>query len=103
MFRKSLFALSIVLASVGALAAPQDGPQFPLLDGKTAPLTLKLKDLDSNWRVFSASGGNSYLDLIAGAMGAGGGKVFTKGETVTVGVAVVAVAVQGLVFSSTAS
>ena len=55
---------------------------FPLLDGKTTPLTLKIKDLDSSWRVFSAP--SSSTEGILGMFGAGGNKVFTKGETVSV-------------------
>jgi thiol-disulfide isomerase/thioredoxin len=58
---------------------------FPLLAGKTTPLTLHLKDLDSNWRVFTAST-NSYENILASAMTGGtGNRVYTRGDTVTVG------------------
>jgi thiol-disulfide isomerase/thioredoxin len=58
---------------------------FPLLSGKEAPLTLKLKDLDSSWRVFTASS-SSYENILASAMSGGAGnRIFTKGDTVTVG------------------
>jgi peroxiredoxin len=60
-------------------------PTFPLLAGKGAPLTIQLKDLDSNWRVFTASS-NSYENILASAMGGGSGnRVYTKGGTITVG------------------
>lgn len=83
MIRNFSLALAFVL-TVATAGAQQAGPAFPLLDGKTAPLTLKLKDLDPNWRVFTAASG-SYQDLIASAMGGGGSRVYTKGDTITVG------------------
>lgn len=51
--------------------------------GKNAPLTLKLKDLDSNWRVFKA-GSNSLMGMMS-VLAPGAGNCYTKGETVTAG------------------
>ena len=64
---------------------PATDSGFPFMAGKVAPLTLRLKELDSNWRVFSTST-NSYENLIAMAMGGGSpNHIYTKGETVTIG------------------
>jgi len=47
-------------------------------------LSLHLKDLDTTWRVFTTSGGG-YADILSMATGGGASKVFTKGQTVTMG------------------
>lgn len=79
----ALIVSTCVLASMASAQAPDN--KFPLLDGKANPLTLKLKDLDPTWRVFSTSS-SSYTELITSAMlGNSGNRVFTKGETVTIG------------------
>ena len=79
------FVVASALVATSLAMAQTAGSPFPLLDGKTTPLTLKLKDLDSTWRVFHASS-SSYENILASAMSGGGGApVFTKGDTVTVG------------------
>lgn len=60
-----------------------------LLSGSAAPLTLKLKDLNTDWRRFttSATGGDvagaisSVMSAMFGGAG-GGGAYYTKGQTV---------------------
>ena len=80
-----LYACSLLFAGAGRANAQVASSPFPLISGKDAPLTLKLKDLDSTWRVFSASG-SSYENLLASAMSGGTAtRIFTKGDTVTVG------------------
>ena len=57
--------------------------------GKTFPLTMKLKDLDGDWRVFSASDASSNQALVNLFALSGGGtglnSSFTKGDEVTLG------------------
>jgi thiol-disulfide isomerase/thioredoxin len=80
-----LFASVLGFSGVHQGAAPSADNTFPLLAGKTTPLTLQLKDLDSSWRVFTASS-STYENILASAMtGGDGNKVFTRGDTVTVG------------------
>jgi hypothetical protein len=61
-----------------------------LLSGKTVPLTLKLKDLNDEWRRINlggSSGGAGALAIYSAMFGGGlgGGVYYTKGQTVTVG------------------
>jgi thiol-disulfide isomerase/thioredoxin len=80
-FHLAIFAgLSLGLAH---LASAQTSDFSQTILGKNAPLTLKLKDLDSNWRVFKSSS-NSYLGMMS-AFSPGSGSCFTKGELVTAG------------------
>ena len=77
-----LFLLSLPVSSPRLQAQANDVSQ--MLTGKGAPLTIKLKDLDHNWRVFS-SPSNSYAGMLSGMMGGASADVFTKGDTLTAG------------------
>lgn len=83
---------SVLTAWALAVNSFGDVTSFPeLLSGKTVPLTLKMKDLNDEWRrinvgpVASSAGGVSaiYSAMLGGA--AGGGVYYTKGQTVTIG------------------
>lgn len=74
----------LVLSGLVHAQTPPASNGFPILSGSVTPLTIKLKDLDSNWRVFTAAS-SDYTNILATAMGGGGNKVFTKGDTVSIG------------------
>ncbi|MDR3690530.1 MAG: TlpA disulfide reductase family protein [Fimbriimonas sp.] len=85
LYKTSILIASIVLTAPAVCASAQTGDNtFPLLSGKTVPLTLQLKELDASWRVFTAAS-SSYENILASAMGGGSNRVYTKGETITVG------------------
>jgi len=73
-------ALCVVLA-----AHAEDKTTFKdLLAGKTVPLSLKLKDLTSDWRRFTTGSGAEMPANITRVMfGAGSGGYYSRGETVT--------------------
>lgn len=80
-----LCGLGLSIMGATSLAVAQAPDVTQLLSGKGAPLTLKLKDLDSNWRVFSVESG-SYAGMISSMIGGkSSNEVFTKGETITAG------------------
>jgi thiol-disulfide isomerase/thioredoxin len=77
-------AILAVLAFGLAFPAPAQTPDFSqTILGNNAPLTVKLKDLDSTWRVFK-TGSNSALGIMSAFM-PGGGSCYTKGQTVSAG------------------
>jgi len=88
---KRTFAVLITaLTLTGNLTRGEETGGFAdLLDDKTAPLTLRLKNLDSDWRRFtlSGSGGSPAVQGFAlamlGAMGGGGNCYYTRGQTIT--------------------
>src|SRR5579859_4901068 len=64
-----------------------------LLAGTEPPLSMKLKDLNGDWRRMGVSGGadmgmGGYMAMLASmfsGMGLGGGIYYTRGDTVTIG------------------
>jgi len=57
-----------------------------LLSGKTVPLTLTLKDLGPDWRMFGVkSEGGDYTKLMATMMGGSTSDLFTRGATISAG------------------
>ena len=84
-YKNAFFLVFALTISAAGSAKGQTGDStFPLLSGKGTPLTLQLKDLDSTWRVFTAAS-SSYESIFNTAMGGSGNRVYTKGDTVTVG------------------
>ena len=56
------------------------------LSGASLPLSLKLKDLDGNWRTFSSSdASNQVQSYMAMMSGSSHDTYYTKGETETLG------------------
>jgi hypothetical protein len=99
---RSVAWVGCLVAGVVALpgsAAAQETSLKDALYGRSAPLTLKLKDLTPEWRRISVSGGpeaggglSGLMGGIMGAMFGGGGApkpsssvYYTKGDTVTIG------------------
>jgi hypothetical protein len=90
-------AVAVALLAVALPARGQSTNLKELFSGSTYPLTLKLKDLNSDWRRFSvgSSGGDGgmggffsmIMAMFGGAMGGGGGTgaYYTKGDTVDLG------------------
>jgi len=87
MRRVALMMLVVLVAPTLASAAPAKGRQpasfKPLLSGKVAPLSLKLKELNSTWRRFALVETGGMAGLFGLATTVGGG-YYTKGDTVTV-------------------
>lgn len=86
MKRILILGLALGLAPLAPAAEPATFEQ--LLAGKEYPLSLKFKDLDGNWRRFSANAGADAANVVRAMYGAaaGGGNLFyTKGQTVSVG------------------
>jgi hypothetical protein len=74
---------------IGLVAQAEEKTNFKeLLSGKTVPLTLKLKDLTSDWRCINVSGiadsvanlQRNYLSMLGG--GSAGGGFYTRGDTI---------------------
>jgi hypothetical protein len=104
---KTLLPLAAVIALSAASPASSQGTDLKeLLSGKTAPLSVKLKDLNADWRRMSIRGpkqeGGSLSGLVGqlaggfmGAMFGGGGDAmaslapdkpyYTQGQTLTLG------------------
>src|SRR5688500_18917465 len=87
------FAPLVALVGVG-LAGPvaaQDAPLQDVLSGNRAPLTLKLKDLNGEWRRMTIAGPSdmgNYMQMIGamfGGGGSGGNTHYTQGKTLTLG------------------
>jgi hypothetical protein len=81
---------SCVLAAALAQAVPacaQSADLGPLLSGNSAPLTVKLGDLNADWRVFTLDGANGGYGAMVSAMmgGSATSDYFTKGDTVNAG------------------
>lgn len=81
---------SCVLAAALAQAVPacaQSADLGPLLSGDSAPLTVKLGDLNAGWRVFTLDGANGGYGAMVSAMmgGSATSDYFTKGDTVSAG------------------
>ncbi len=80
--------LALILAlGIGLVARAEDKTTFKeLLAGKTAPLTLKLKDLTGEWRCMNVSGSadsaNAQRTYLAMLGAGGGGGFYTRGDTV---------------------
>lgn len=72
-----------------ATSTPRKMTAKEVISGKPFPLTMKFKDLDGDWRVFSApeAAGNQTLGNLYGLSGNGIGfnSSFTKGDEVTLG------------------
>ncbi len=87
MRRVALIMLVVFLTPALAAAAPPRGRQSaslkPLLSGKVAPLSLKLKNLNSSWRRFALVETGGMAGLF-GPVTTVGGAYYTKGDTVTV-------------------
>jgi hypothetical protein len=83
--------LPALLAAVTTAATAEGFEE--VLAGRHGPLTLKLRELDGEWRRFrlgggsGADGGEQFLAMMLGAGGAAGGSevYYTKGRTVHVG------------------
>lgn len=60
-----------------------------VLSGTTTPLTMKLKDLNGDWRRMKVGGNGEgsagYMELLSGMFSGGGGVYYTRGDTVTSG------------------
>lgn len=83
-----VLALTAVLSLYGQRSYGVEFEQ--LLSGSLAPLTVKLKDLDSSWRQISISGQFEMGDLLQTYTSLFGGKgnsgvYYTQGKTVTIG------------------
>jgi hypothetical protein len=90
-------AVTVALLAMALPARGQNVDLKELFSGSTHPLTVKMKDLNTDWRRFSvgSSGGDSgmggffsmIMGMLGGAMGGGGGTgaYYTKGETVNIG------------------
>lgn len=100
MWRKTALLLAFAVLSMSLLPTmgqTQTADVKDLFSGNTIPLTLKLKDLDGDWRRFAAGGGGGLGDMgglfgtmmsaMMGVMGGGsaGNAYFTKGQTVVMG------------------
>jgi hypothetical protein len=91
--RRAAKLLLVTVAAMVATPAYSQGPDLKdLLSGRNIPLTLKLKDLNADWRRVSIGGAESggYSQLLTGMLGsllggAGGGGYYTKGDTVALG------------------
>ncbi len=90
--KRLLLIVTLWVVSVPSFAQTTDFMR--LLQGKTNPPTLMLKDLGEGWRRYSFSpinpqGLGGYLNFIYGMMGmvspTEGARAYTKGETVTIG------------------
>ena len=92
--RLATILLAVVLLAAPALAQDNSDTAGVLKDvvsGKLFPLTLALKDLNTDWTTTRISGnpdaggssGDAFLALMAGAMG-GSQHYYTKGETVKI-------------------
>ena len=86
--KRCLWVLTVA-ALVGALAAPlsaQTANLETLFSGKTIPLSLKLKDLNADWRVLGVEGAkDDFTAVMAAQMGAAGNEYYTNGETINIG------------------
>ncbi len=82
--------LMMLLALATTVSAREEPVSFKeLLSGKTVPLTLKLKDLNGDWRRVSVGGATEAANPIRAytallGLGAGGNSYYTKGDTVTI-------------------
>jgi hypothetical protein len=93
--RRTAITLALLAACLPARGQNTDLKQ--LFSGSSYPLTIKLKDLNGDWRRFSvgSSGGEGgmggffsmIMSMFGGAMGGGGGNgaYYTKGDTVNLG------------------
>lgn len=83
-----LFASLSLLAAVhpAACQAPNPKEFASAVSGSSLPLSLKLKDLDGNWRTFSSSdASNQVQSYMAMMSGSSHDTYYTKGETETLG------------------
>lgn len=81
---------SCVLAAAFTQAVPacaQSADLGPLLSGNSAPLTVKLGDLNADWRVFTLDGSSGGYGAMVSAMmgGTATSDYFTKGDTMSAG------------------
>ena len=97
--RRGAFMLFLLLAALPAWGQDTEGQaQQPmtfkqLLSGSAAPLSMKLKDLNGDWRRMSVSGPSEIsmgglmgmLTSMFSGMGMGGGVYYTRGDTVAIG------------------
>jgi hypothetical protein len=86
MKRLPLVAALLLCSATALLAEPARTATYPaLLSGKVVPLTVKLKQLDGNWRTFMASGAQDQRASYSALYGLPGGGYYTQGQTVAVG------------------
>lgn len=89
--RRMVIAFSLAVATITLTCSqPSYAADFAeLISGKNLPLTLKLKNLDNNWRrltVSNQSETSNWLEIFGAISGAlQTGTYYTKGQTVTTG------------------
>lgn len=84
-------ALIIMAVTARAQPTPASASFKDFINGKAAPLTLKLKDMNDDWRRVSVSGSQfdmgNYLQMFSALYGGGGSgnDYFTMGDTIIIG------------------
>ncbi len=80
---KRLASVVVLWAVCGAISSfGQTADLKELLSGKTIPLSLKLKDLDEQWRCVRIEGSGNWTEAYAAMLGGGNNPYYTKGQTV---------------------
>ena len=84
--KRLTFVAALLVCGLAVVSAAQarSTTYAALLSGKVVPLTLKLKQLDRNWRGFDASM-QDQREAYSALYGLPGGGYYTKGQTVSVG------------------
>jgi hypothetical protein len=85
--KKWIFIFALVLSGA-PICFGQEVKLQALLNGKTHPLTLKLKELNAEWsrvNVSSSSDVQNWTQMYGSMLGASRSHTYTKGETVSLG------------------